>query len=61
MALDNAECYGTSEGLSWSYKRCISDREQWKRRNAGHYELRNMENGLSVNSDCMVHDKGIGS
>ena len=35
--------------------------EQCKRRNAGHYELRNMDNSLSVNSDCKVYDKGIRS
>ena len=29
--------------------------EQRKWRNAGHYELRNVDNSLSVNSNCMVH------
>ena len=32
--------------------------EEWKRRNASHYELRNMDNSLSVNNDCMVLRKG---
>ena len=34
--------------------------EQWKRKNASHYESRNVEESFSLNSDCMVYDKGIG-
>ena len=62
VALDNADCYGTSDGLAGHIKNAFLtvSSEQRKKMNAL-YKLRNVDNSLNVNSDYMVYDKSIGS
>ena len=63
MELDNADCYGTSEGLAGHIKNAFQtvSSVQWKQRNAGHYELRNIGDSSRVNNEQMVYNKVIGS
>ena len=56
LALDKADCYGTSESLAGHIKNAfltVSSR-LWKLRNVIHYWFDNMVNSSSVNSDRMI-------